>query len=136
MEEEERREKTRDGEIAQFLEDTRLWRVANSAQWVAWGILQAKIPQMTVGGHIDEEEENGKLVTSPPRAPSAGTHPPVAAAEKLAELEADEDDGEFDYLSYAHERAMFFWGDIVRLGIVTEAQLPPDLLSKMKTVDY
>ena len=32
-----------DGETAQLLRETRLWRVANSAQWVAWGIVQAKV---------------------------------------------------------------------------------------------
>ncbi|KAF7549035.1 hypothetical protein G7046_g8465 [Stylonectria norvegica] len=68
--------------IRELLEETRLWRPANSAQWVAWGIVQAKVPGLDDGAM--KEEDIG--------------------------------DDEFDYLSYAQERAMFFWGDCVRDG--------------------
>lgn len=34
------------------------------------------------------------------------------------EEEDNDDDGEFDYLAYAQDRAIFFWGDALQLGIV------------------
>jgi choline kinase len=49
-------------------------------------------------------------------------------------LEGDED--EFDYLAYAQDRAMFFWGDIVGLGIVKKEELPKELLGRLKVVDH
>ncbi|KAJ9629519.1 hypothetical protein H2203_001893 [Taxawa tesnikishii (nom. ined.)] len=35
-----------DAEVAQLLKETRLWRLANTAMWIAWGIIQAKVPGM------------------------------------------------------------------------------------------
>ncbi|KAH6854963.1 kinase-like domain-containing protein [Chaetomium sp. MPI-CAGE-AT-0009] len=43
-EEERKGEEAVAGKIDALLEETRLWRTANSAQWVAWGIVQAKVP--------------------------------------------------------------------------------------------
>lgn len=43
---------------------------------------------------------------------------------------------EFDYISYAQDRAMFFWGDVLQLGIVKAEQLPVTLLDKIKRVQY
>ncbi|KAL2853394.1 kinase-like domain-containing protein [Aspergillus pseudoustus] len=100
----------------QFLmRQTRLWRVLNSAQWVAWGIVQAKVPEV-------EDEDEAKT-------PTAGT-PPV-------DCDVDEDD-EFDYLAYAQDRAMFFWADLVSLGFVQKDQLPPLLAEQVAAsiIDY
>ena len=47
-----------------------------------------------------------------------------------------EDEEEFDYLSYAHERALFFWGDVVQLGIVKREELPEGLQMKLKIVPF
>jgi choline kinase len=63
-----------------------------------------------------------------------------ADAEKRTE-DASEDpeaaeDEEFDYLSYAQERAMFAWGDAIRLGIVTKEDLPENLYERIKYVEY
>src|SRR5271156_6870484 len=33
-------------DIQRLINDTRLWRAANSAMWVAWGIVQAKVPEL------------------------------------------------------------------------------------------
>lgn len=52
------------------------------------------------------------------------------------EEEDNEDDGEFDYLAYAQDRVIFFWGDALQLGIVKREDLPSALLQRIKTVDY
>ncbi|KAK3939415.1 choline kinase [Diplogelasinospora grovesii] len=110
-EEEARREEDIEKRIKELLEETRLWRIANSAQWVAWGIIQAKIPGL-------------KLLTDPKGAPSEDGGP------EEEDVEADA----FDYLGYAQERAFFFWGDCVVMGLVKAEELPPELRYKIKLV--
>jgi choline kinase len=61
-----------------------------------------------------------------------------ADAEKKDESTNDEpqEDEEFDYLSYANERALFAWGDAIRLGIVAKEDLPESLYERIKYVEY
>ncbi|KAK0392870.1 hypothetical protein NLU13_2364 [Sarocladium strictum] len=100
------REEARDQRVRELMEETKLWRAANSAQWVAWGIVQAKVPGLeAVDGENHEADED---------------------------MEADE----FDYLSYAQDRAMFFWGDCVRLGLVKAEELPEMLRANLKIVEH
>lgn len=98
-------EKAREEQIGQqvreLIDETRLWQPANSAFWIAWGIVQAKVPGLD-GNPADEE-------------PGAD---------------------EFDYLSYAQDRAMFFWGECVQLGLVKLEDLPEGLQAKVKLVKY
>lgn len=91
----------RDQQVRELLEETRLWRPANSAQWVAWGIVQAKVPG------IDDEP---------------------APEDEDAELD-------FDYLRYAQDRALFFWGDCVQMGLVKAEELPETLRARLKIVE-
>ena len=154
-EEEKRREEETDRKVELLMREARLWRVANSAQWVAWGIVQAKVDGM------DEALDNAKSssitpppanppVVSPLTAPSdlpsstvplpMDNRPEGLVAEAFVsgnELPHDEDDeGDFDYLGYAQERAFFFWGDIVELGLVKREELPTALLDRIKVIDY
>ena len=156
MEEEKRQDETVDKEVEKLLTETRHWRIANSAQWVAWGIVQAKVPGM------DEALEAQKASTpksedtilqvpqadlgSDPlsreiREPShndGGKRPEGSEEVSNKGLDEEEEEGEedFDYLGYAQERAMFFWGDILQLGIVKREDLPKELLEKVKIVEY
>ncbi|KAK1244499.1 hypothetical protein MKX07_003298 [Trichoderma sp. CBMAI-0711] len=98
---EKAREEQVDQQVRELIEEARLWQPANSAQWVAWGIVQAKVPGL-----------DG-----------------MAANEELG---ADD----FDYLSYAQDRAMFFWGDVVQLGLVKLEELPEALRARIKLVKY
>lgn len=116
--------------------ETRLWRVVNSAHWVAWGVVQAHIPGMPMDAGHDEHAAEGL-------APGQGSDPldaeGAAAVKDLAEKrpeEAGADDGGFDYLSYARDRALFFWGDVLQLGIVDEKDLPQELVSRVKVVAH
>lgn len=103
---ETRREREVEDRVQTLMKETRLWRIANSAHWIAWGIVQAKIP-----GYTPEEEAE-------------------------VDEEGIEEGDEFDYLGYAQERALFFWGDCVLLGIVKEEELPEGLQGKLKYVRY
>ncbi|QPC72650.1 hypothetical protein HYE68_003402 [Fusarium pseudograminearum] len=92
----------RDQRVRELLEETRQWRPANHAHWIAWGLVQAKIPG------LDESIKEEDLLSP----------------------------DEFDYLSYAQDRTMFFWGDCVRMGLVKLEQLPPKLQQQVKTAEY
>ncbi|KAM7222820.1 Protein kinase-like domain containing protein [Rhypophila decipiens] len=111
-EEEARREEESEKRIQELMEEARLWRIANSAMWVAWGIVQAKIPGL-------------KLVPDPNGGPVEG---------ETAEGEGDAD--AFDYLRYSQDRAYFFWGDCVSMGLVQKEELPENLRAKLKLVPY
>ncbi|KFX98927.1 hypothetical protein V490_02039, partial [Pseudogymnoascus sp. VKM F-3557] len=45
-EEERRREAEVERRVEELMVEARWWRIANSAQWVAWGIVQANIPEL------------------------------------------------------------------------------------------
>ncbi|KAI9823968.1 MAG: hypothetical protein M1819_001099 [Sarea resinae] len=162
-EEERAAELVTEKEVERLVEELRWWRAANSAQWVAWGIMQAKLP-----GMANEEEGDKSAVksnddndTTPSLAPvpvpgSDPLSPETKAA--LADLDAkrpeasptatavdptsattaapqDEDEDEFDYLAYAHERAMFFWGDVLALGVIGADELPEAVRAEVKVVE-
>ena len=168
LEEEASRSQDLEAEIERLMLETRLWRVANSAQWVAWGVIQATIPDMA------DCDNTGRAVPSSsatlpteretsPKGLNHGRHGgtdcrreaptsrdgqqqqqqrsgDVTAADPSsfsidAEVDCEIDDG-FDYLGYAQERAMLFWGDVLQLGIVSKSDLPADLLPKLKIIKY
>lgn len=163
QEQEEREEAEIEKEVKHLMGETRLWRLANSAQWVAWGIVQAKLPGLpdfdsetkkntAVNGTIPEEKQDYMnpqsdqgvgVIDSPfPEANAVAEGLQDKKAEEGADLgDAGSSSGtaeeeEFDYLGYANDRAMFFWGDAVRLGIVKDDELPEELRQRLKLVDY
>ena len=241
--EETERERAQEEEIQRLLQQTRVWRLANTAMWVAWGIVQAKVPELdaleeqekeaaaakkerkhersrsvadkiSIGGgkmvgkmkkmvgkegkHVHpmsdpltEEEKKLQAASQWDRpegraqeeahhegdedsviehsdhetsshAPSkigpsddlehaitigGNEHSPPGPAANLegqdsqtrssSASEPQEEEGEeFDYLAYAQERAMFFWGDCIQMGLVKEEELPEELRKSAKTVPY
>ncbi|KAI9816658.1 MAG: hypothetical protein M1832_005044 [Thelocarpon impressellum] len=128
-EEEQQREKATNETVEQYMEDTRLWRAANSAQWVAWGVVQAKV------SGLEAEKAKEHAGSTRPEASAdeaAGESDHAEHPEDMADDDDDQD--EFDYLSYAQERAMMFWGDMLTLGLVEEKNLPASLLPKLKII--
>jgi choline kinase len=145
-EEERKREAETERQVNALLEETRIWRLANSAQWVAWGIVQATVPELDDKDDVPSSPETvtdtTDLVASPaPLADSneknslitekrpQGLHAEAlkdGEPEKKIEHDADveEEEDEFDYLAYAQHRALFFWGDVVALGLMTREELP------------
>ncbi|KAF2749447.1 kinase-like protein [Sporormia fimetaria CBS 119925] len=147
-------------EIKRLMAETRLWRLANSAQWTAWGIVQANIPGMPGFDFTGEEkkekkgagEEEGKSGKTMAEGATDGAteikdegkedktkghsrNTSTATTETEAETPAQEEE-EFDYLAYANDRAMFLWGDAVQLGIVRPEELPEELRKRVKFVEY
>ncbi|KAK0633139.1 kinase-like domain-containing protein [Immersiella caudata] len=107
--------------VKELLDEAKLWRVANSAQWVAWGIIQAKIPGFQLSEPLKENEgataaENGQ--------------------ERNESNEEEAEAGDFDYLAYAQERALFFWGDCVSMGLISVDELPEEVRPNIKYVKY
>ena len=144
-EDERKQDEVVQSEVQKLIAETRLWRPANSAQWVAWGIVQAKVPDMDKGPGAREEGTPDSEDTITPRGQdmtditqSARGNRPEGGEETPHEMEEEEEEEEeeFDYLGYAQERAMFFWGDVLQLGIVKREDLPDELLNKIKIVEY
>ena len=160
--EEAAREEQVQGEVEHLMKETRLWRVANSAQWVAWGIVQAKVPGLVeaLGSAIEDvpqplDADSRIDAQSNKDQRCADTHedePEAISARHLGE-QADQarlatdtpivphehetdDDPEFDYLAYAQQRALFFWGDLLELGLVKAEDLPEDVVQRAKRIPY
>jgi len=81
-------------------------------------------------------QRESSLTPTTPRFSGAEDAVPVNASKEEILSLTTEDENEFDYLAYAQERAMFFWGDLLSLGVISAHELPPKLLPKLKVVNY
>ncbi|WEW54671.1 phosphotransferase [Emydomyces testavorans] len=133
-----------EAEVQKLLRETRLWRIANSAQWVAWGIVQAHVPGMKKALSQEVNRLNTSAIeasipgeaTAPVEPRSTDSTPeldPELDQEQVKqEVEAEEVADEFDYLGYAQDRALFFWSDLLAFGFIKEEELPIDLIEHVK----
>lgn len=162
QEQEAQAELSTEKEIKRLMAETKLWRLANSAQWTAWGIVQANIPglpdfekkqkekEKDVEGEKSENKDSkasdnatlqgqGKEKSDTGEGVGDAKHGADDDDESTSHDETEHpapDDEEFDYLAYAQERAMFVWGDAIQLGIIKAEELPEELRSRVKLVDY
>ncbi|CBX99687.1 hypothetical protein LEMA_P089260.1 [Plenodomus lingam JN3] len=153
-------ERQTEEEVRRLLAETKLWRLANSAMWVAWGIVQAHIPgmpdfeaqekeaarnmdanaamldgataEMKAVAEVEENEQAGIVSSEKAEADVDACE----QADQDANLFKKQDEEEFDYLSYANDRALFVWGDAIRMGIVKADELPEELRQRVKIVEY
>jgi choline kinase len=159
-EQEAQRERQTEEEARRLMAETKLWRLANSAMWVAWGIVQAHVPGLP---DYDAEAKRGNAneAAAELESATAGMRTETAAEEEVeknsgivsqekgntavdanatAEQDTDifksQDEEEFDYLAYAQDRAMFLWGDAIRLGMVKAEELPESVRQRIKMVEY
>ena len=154
VEQERARERSIDAEIQQLMQEIRLWRIANSAQWVAWGIVQAKV-EIELEAEVEKLDNDGLAMGEKQESKTAnlnlsiddtaaqggkegeGGGPGTGSGQKQEGEDGEgEEEEEFDYLAYAQERAYFFWGDALQLGLVSKEDLPAELLKKIKIVRY
>jgi choline kinase len=160
QEQEAQAERATEEEIRRLMAEAKLWRIANSAMWVAWGIVQAHVPGLpdfdaaesaldgdtenptataldsaTADIRVEAEAEEEKI---PAVSTKEETKPDDAkpALDQDTDLFKSQDDEEFDYLAYAQDRAMFVWGDLVGMGLVKKEELPEELRERMKVVEY
>lgn len=158
QEQEAQAEQKIEEEIRRLMAETRLWRVANSAMWVAWGIVQAHIPGMPnfegedkkaegEAKGLDGEGDGASAETKAAAEEEKNEHGDVSVveAEEKADAQANaedtdifksQDEEEFDYLSYANDRVLFLWGDMIRMGLVKAEDLPEDLRQKVQIIEY
>jgi choline kinase len=162
-EQEAQREQQVEEECRRLMAETKLWRLANSAMWVAWGIVQAHVPglpdfdaedkkpkngnnehaaelesatlEMRAEAEAEKEEQKNGAVSSEQFA-GKKDNDIGTDAEQDADIFKPQDEEEFDYLAYAQDRAMFLWGDAVGMGLIKAEELPKEVQEKVKMVDY
>ncbi|KAH8728193.1 hypothetical protein GQ44DRAFT_747976 [Phaeosphaeriaceae sp. PMI808] len=158
-EQEAQHERQIEEEARRLMAETKLWRLANSAMWVAWGIVQAHVPGMPdfeaeekranknhnetavgldgsanethVAAEVAEEKKSGE-VSKEKAGETDGT---TTDAEADADIFKSQDEEEFDYLAYAQDRAMFLWGDAIRMGIIKAEELPEGVQKMAQKVE-
>ena len=161
-EQEAKRERQTEEEARRLMAETKLWRLANSAMWVAWGIVQAHVPglpdfdaeearananpsesaaelesattEMRAEAGTKEEEEKQAGIVSEENADDVDVT--KTDAEKETDIFKSQDEEEFDYLAYAQDRAMFLWGDAIRMGMIKAEELPEEVRERVKYVEY
>ncbi|KAI4593630.1 hypothetical protein KJ359_009114 [Pestalotiopsis sp. 9143b] len=115
-ENEKRQSEQTEKQIKQLMEETRLWRVASTAFWVAWGLMQTSVENLQKSDMPDSPQAEGGAPPSP--------------------VEASGESDEFDYLAYTQDRALFFWGDCIQMGLAKLEDFPEDMQAKIKFVEY
>jgi choline kinase len=159
-EQEAQRERQTEEEARRLMAETKLWRLANSAMWVAWGIVQAHVPglpdfdaeekrananenqteldsattEIRAEAEAEAEEEKGKGTVSQEKAEDKDGV--KNEADQDTDIYKPQDEEEFDYLAYAQDRAMFLWGDAIRIGMIKAEELPEDVRQKVRMVEY
>ncbi|KAF2161208.1 hypothetical protein M409DRAFT_69840 [Zasmidium cellare ATCC 36951] len=122
-----------DAEVERLRNEARMWRLANTAQWVVWGLVQAKVPGMPM---LDPNTPPGKQTDGAEPEDLLGERAEqYRALAKEQEVESEEQE-EFDYLGYAQHRALFFWGDAIQMGFIKAEDLPEETRGKVKTVPH
>lgn len=145
---EEETERELENEITRLQHESRMWRVANHVFWILWGVQKAKVPGLP---DFDDPTQSAAVAAGPKSmniSMSSGNlqtlgspiaeevADPVDGGVKVAEeAEEEEEEDEFDYLGYTWQRAMFFWGDAVSLGLVKKEDLPRHVQENLKMVE-
>jgi choline kinase len=150
-------ERQTEEEARRLMAETKLWRLANSAMWVAWGIVQAHVPGLpdfdaeekkTQGESESAAQLDGATAEVQAKA-GADEQNEAVSQEKVEGIEdkmirvgedtdlfKSQEDEEFDYLAYSQDRAMFVWGDAILLGLIKAEELPEELVKRVKLVDF
>ncbi|CUS08930.1 unnamed protein product [Tuber aestivum] len=119
-------------EVDRLEGEAKAWRAACHAMWCVWGIMQAKIPGPETEAAINWQQHR----IGEPMSEEAG----VAAGDpdnvRPEDGKGGEDGNEFDYLGYAQQRALLFWGDMLALGIMTPEEVGEGVVEKAKVVAW
>jgi choline kinase len=96
--------------------------------------LDSATAEMQAEAEAEEKKAGAGIVSE--KAEEQATGDNKTQAEQDADLFKPQDEEEFDYLAYANDRAMFVWGDAIRMGIVRAEDVPEELRSRAKVVEY
>jgi len=130
-EEEANRERGIAEEVDRLEGEAKAWRAASHAMWCVWGIVQAKIPGSEVEAVINGQQHNiGGPTSEEAKAAAADS------GDRRLDGEEGEGEDEFDYLGYAQQRALLFWGDMLALGIMTPEEVGEEVVEKAKVVAW
>lgn len=161
-EQEAQRERQTEEETRRLMAETKLWRLANSAMWTAWGIVQAHVPglpdfdaedkkantsesaaalesattEMRAEAQAETETEEDRKEGLVSKEKAEENQDAKAEANKDADIFKSQDEEEFDYLAYSQDRAMFLWGDAIRMGLIKAEELPEEVRQRVKMVEY
>ncbi|TQS37160.1 hypothetical protein Golomagni_02374 [Golovinomyces magnicellulatus] len=136
--EEDSQQSEAERQVLELLENVRIWRVAASVQWVAWGIVQAHVPELNDSPTEEYTKTDATLQTETDEKSRTVVNKAEKRIESLDNDDYDENETYeegYDYLSYASDRALFFWGDMLTLGIVSKQELPTELVDRIKIID-
>ncbi|KAG0633180.1 kinase-like domain-containing protein [Tuber brumale] len=119
-------------EVDRLEGEAKAWRAASHAMWCTWGIVQAKNPGLETKAVINRQQSGTDGPVSGGAKAAAGDLGGV----KLGSEEGGEDESEFDYLGYAQQRALLFWGDMLALGIMRPEEIGDEVVEKAKVVAW
>lgn len=119
-------------EVDRLEGEAKAWRAASHAMWCAWGIMQAKIPRSEIEATINGQPHGiGRPMSEEAKEAAADS-----GDGRLENEEGGEGEDEFDYLGYAQQRALLFWGDILTLGIMTPEEVGEEVVGKAKVIAW
>ena len=107
-----------DKEVEKLAEETRIWRAATSVHWILLGIYQAGSLQLSINSE-------GKTLTREAGENEVKEHPDEP------NLMGGGQEGKFNYLACAQDRALLYWADMIQLGLVKPETLPEMLSEKV-----
>ena len=125
-----------DAQVKQLMQEAQLWRLANTAQWVAWGIVQARVPGLEDYGTAKDKGEHAGNASSKSHDECQLGEEKESDDDEEEAPETDDESEEFDYLRYARSRAMFFWSDCVRMGFVKAGDLPKSVRDDIRIIPH
>jgi choline kinase len=113
-------------EATSLVQESHDWRPAVSLYWCIWGIVQS-VPDLA----LDEQLRELKIAES---TESLGVYKfeTVDVINGTPDVEVDEAEELFDYVSYATEKAQLFWTDLVKFGIIE----PEEYKGIIKAIQY
>ena len=88
-------------------------------QWIVANICQAKVPGTLIGRNREKIAEG------------MGKDSIKHNARKLNVMEEEQED-KFNFLACAQDRALFYWADIIRLGLVEPGVLSEGLMERAR----
>lgn len=106
-----------EAEIKALEKEIENWRAGVSAHWAIWGLVQA-----VIDAEEDEKLREEKAVAEGYKFEESKDDAVAEAKAPEEEEEETEEEEAFDYIGYVKEKIDLFWGDLLKLGVVTKEE--------------